>query len=178
MTQANTTKQPQLTLEVLQQFRVIYGSMRQYFREMEESCGLTGSQMWVLQEVQRSPEIGVSELAGRIGIHQSTCSQIVDKLVSRGCLTKTRHHADQRRVGLCLAGEGLKAIAALPGPAEGILPEALALIPLVALKTLNVNLSELISHLPGNYDAFAGTPLADMVQYESVDGTSPNQLQP
>ena len=71
-------KPPQLALEVLQQFRVIYGSMRQYFREMEESCGLTGSQMWVLQEVQRSPEIGVSELAARIGIHQSTCSQIVD----------------------------------------------------------------------------------------------------
>lgn len=160
-------KPPQLALEVLQQFRVIYGSMRQYFREMEESCGLTGSQMWVLQEVQRSPEIGVSELAARIGIHQSTCSQIVDKLVGRGCLTKKRHHADQRRVGLCLAGEGLKAIAALPGPAEGILPEALALIPFVALKTLNINLSELISHLPGKNDAFAGTPLADMVQLQS-----------
>ena len=93
--------------------------------------------------------------------------RIVDKLVNRGCLIKTRHHADQRRVGLCLAGEGLKAIAALPGPAEGILPEALALIPFVALKTLNINLSELISHLPGKNDAFAGTPLADMVQLQS-----------
>lgn len=80
---------------------------------------------------------------------------------------KKRHHADQRRVGLCLAVEGLKAIAALPGPAEGILPEALALIPLVALKTLNINLSELIGHLPGKNDAFAGTPLADMVQLQS-----------
>lgn len=178
MTQANQTKPPQLALEVLRQFRIIFGSMRQYFREMEESCGLTGSQMWILQEVQRSPGIGVSELAGRIGIHQSTCSQIVDKLVGRGCLTKTRHHADQRRVGLCLAGEGLKAIAALPGPAEGILPEALDLIPLVALKTLNINLTELIAHLPGKYDVFAGTPLADIVHFESLDGTSPNQLQP
>ena len=171
MTQAHAAKTPLLALEVLQQFRVIYGSMRQYFREMEESCGLTGSQMWVLQEVQRNPEIGVSELAGRIGIHQSTCSQIVDKLVSRGCLTKKRHCADQRRVGLYLAGEGLKAIAALPGPAEGILPEALSLIPLVALKTLNINLSELITHLPGKNDAFAGTPLADMVQLQSAIDT-------
>jgi len=52
-----------LTLEVLQQFRVIYGSMRQYFREVEERCGLPGSQMWLLQEVQKTPYVGVTELA-------------------------------------------------------------------------------------------------------------------
>lgn len=65
----NETATP-LALEVLQQFRVIYGTMRQYFRELEESCGLPGSQMWVLQEIERSPEIGVTELACRLGIHQ------------------------------------------------------------------------------------------------------------
>ncbi|MBL8413874.1 MAG: winged helix-turn-helix transcriptional regulator [Propionivibrio sp.] len=163
MTLPVTSKSPPLTLEVLRQFRVIYGSMRQYFRVMEESCGLSGAQMWVLQEVQRSPEIGITELAARMGIHQSTCSQIVDKLANLGCLTKKRHRTDQRRVGLCLAANGLKAIAALPGPAEGILPEALAAIPDVALKTLNINLSELIRQLPGKDETFASTPLSYMV---------------
>lgn len=156
--------QPQLALEVLQQFRVIYGTMRQYFRELEECCGLPGSQMWVLQEVQRTPEIGITELAGRLGIHQSTCSLLVEKLVAKNCLTKSRQSADQRRVGLCLAIEGKKAIAALPGPAEGVLPEALSAIPDVALKTLNINLAELIAHLAGKDEAFAATPLAEMVQ--------------
>lgn len=154
---------PQLALEVLQQFRVIYGTMRQYFRELEECCGLPGSQMWVLQEVERTPEIGITELAGRLGIHQSTCSQLVEKLVTKDCLIKKRQSMDQRRVGLCLAAEGRKAIAALPGPAEGVLPEALAAIPDVALKTLNINLAELIGHLPGKDEGFAATPLAEMV---------------
>lgn len=153
----------QLSLEVLQQFRVIYGTMRQYFREVEDRCGLPGSQMWVLQEVERTPEIGITELAARLGIHQSTCSQLVEKLVARNCLTKKRQCADQRRVGLCLAPEGQRAIAALPGSAEGVLPEALAAIPEVALKTLNINLAELIRHLPRKDDAFASTPLAEMV---------------
>jgi len=157
------TPEQQLTLEVLQQFRMIYGAMRRHFREIEERCGLTGSQMWVLQEVQRSPGLGVTELAGRLGIHQSTCSLIVEKLVASKYLTKDHPHEDRRRVGLCLAEAGLKAIAALPGPAEGILPEALAAIPDVALKTLNINLSELIRHLPRRDDSYAGTPLADMV---------------
>lgn len=154
---------PKLALEVLQQFRVIYGTMRQYFRELEECCGLPGSQMWVLQEVERTPEIGITELAGRLGVHQSTCSQLVEKLVVKNCLVKKRQSMDQRRVGLCLAAEGRKAIAALPGPAEGALPEALAAIPDVALKTLNINLAELIGHLPGKDEAFATMPLAEMV---------------
>ena len=154
---------PKLALEVLQQFRVIYGTMRQYFRELEECCGLPGSQMWVLQEVERTPEIGITELAVRLGIHQSTCSQLVEKLVVKNCLVKKRQSMDQRRVGLCLAAEGRKAIAALPGPAEGALPEALSAIPDVALKTLNINLAELIGHLPGKDEAFATMPLAEMV---------------
>lgn len=157
-----------LAMEVLQQFRLIYGSLRQHFRLVEERCGLPGSQMWVLQEVQRSPEIGIGELAVRIGVHQSTCSLLVDKLVAQGCLTKKRQRVDQRRVGLCLAPNGLTALAALPGPAEGILPEALSELPDVVLKTLHINLDELIRQLPGKDDAYAGTPLADLVG--SADG--------
>lgn len=152
-----------LALDVLQQFRVIYGSMRQYFREVEERCGLPGSQMWLLQEVQKTPYVGVTELARRLGVHQSTCSQLVDRLVAQDYLTKTRPHDDQRRIGLCLADKGLAAIAALPDPAEGVLPEALSAIPEVALRTLHINLSELIRHLPGNNVAFARVPLAEIV---------------
>lgn len=157
-----------LAMEVLQQFRLIYGSLRQYFRLVEERCGLPGSQMWVLQEVRHRPEIGISDLAVRIGVHQSTCSLLVDKLVAQGCLTKKRHSVDQRRVGLCLAPNGLTALAALPGPAEGILPQALAELPEVVLRTLHINLDALIQQLPGKDLSYAGTPLADQVG--SVDG--------
>jgi MarR family transcriptional regulator, organic hydroperoxide resistance regulator len=155
---------PQLALDVLQQFRLIYGSMRQYFRLLEERCGMPGSQMWVLQEVRVSPEIGINELAGRMGVHQSTCSLLVDKLVAQGFVSKSRQSADLRRVGLSLTESGRSALAALPGPAEGILPAALAELPAVALKTLHINLDELIRHLPGKDDSCAGTPLAEIME--------------
>ena len=163
---------PQATLiiDVLQQFRVIYGSMRRHFREVEERCGLSGSQMWVLQEVERTPGLGVSELAGRMGIHQSTCSLLVDKLVSRNCLERSRSHEDQRRVGLYLGAQGAAAIAALPGPAEGVLPEALGALPEVALKTLYINLSELVRRLPGSDTAYASVPLSDIVKQRDPHG--------
>lgn len=125
---------------------------------------MPGSQMWVLQEVQRSPDLGIGELAARMGIHQSTCSILVDKLVAIGCLEKRKQQRDQRRVGLGLTDAGRQALAALPGPAEGILPEALAALPEVVLKTLHINLEELLRHLPGREDKYASMPLADMLQ--------------
>ncbi|MBF1164659.1 MarR family winged helix-turn-helix transcriptional regulator [Dechloromonas agitata] len=155
---------PSLPLEVLQQFRVIYGTMRQYFRALEQCCGLPGSQMWILQEVERTPTIGVTELAQRLGIHQSTCSQLVDRLVGQGYLEKQKAASDRRRVGLILAASGRALIARLPGPAEGVLPAALASLPEVALKTLHINLAELIGHLQETDEQFARIPLAEMVR--------------
>ena len=97
-----TAAPAELTMEVLRQFRVIYGTMRHYFREVEERCALPGSHMWILQEVERSPGLGVTELAERLGIHQSTSSLLVDKLVTDGYLEKKRQKDDRRRVGLWL----------------------------------------------------------------------------
>lgn len=152
-----------LTIDVLRQFRVIFGLMRQYFRLVEERCGLPASQMWVLQEVCRTEGIGINDIATRMGIHQSTASLLVDKLVSGGMVSKFRQNDDQRRVRLRLEQAGQEALANLPGPAEGIVPAALSALPEVVLKTLNINLDALISELPSGEKNFAGTPLADMV---------------
>lgn len=148
---------------VLRQFRLIFGSVRQHFREVEEHCGISGSQIWLLTETKRSPGIGVSELASRLGIHQSTGSILVEKLVGRGLLIKQRSKEDQRRVGLFPSPEGENVLAKLPGPAEGILPEALNTLPEVVLKTLSINLDELIGKLHTCEDQYAATPLADIV---------------
>jgi len=152
----------QLTLQVLTQFRLIYGSVRQHFREVEQTCGVSGSQLWLMQEIGKTPEVGVSELANRLSIHQSTCSLLVEKLVSRGYVTKIRRKEDQRRVGLRLAPEAAKLLAKAPGPAEGVLPEALQALPKTALKALHGNLAEMIELLQPRDEHHAGRPLADL----------------
>ena len=48
-----------LPLQVLKKFRIIYGTVRQHFREIERTCGVTGSQLWVMQEVANTPGIGI-----------------------------------------------------------------------------------------------------------------------
>ncbi len=152
----------QLSLQVLKKFRIIFGSVRQHFREVEETCGVTGSQLWILQEVAKTPDIGVSELADCLSIHQSTCSQLVEKLVARGLIIKERSKEDQRRVGLCLTEEAARILKKAPGPAEGILPEALQALPESALLSLDQSLIEVIEQLSTKDDRLADRPLADL----------------
>lgn len=151
-----------LALEVLKQFRLIYGSVRQHFRRVEEACGVTGSQLWLMQEIDKTPGVGISELARRLSIHQTTCSQLVEKLVRRGHVRKTRSNRDQRRVGLNLSKRATKALKSAPGPAEGVLPEALAELPDSALETLSRQLLKVIAALHLRDERSAGRPLADL----------------
>ncbi|MDK9709433.1 MAG: MarR family winged helix-turn-helix transcriptional regulator [Desulforhopalus sp.] len=150
-----------LALQVLKKFRLIYGTVRQHFREVERTCGITGSQLWLMQEIANAAGIGVSELAGRLSIHQSTCSQLVEKLVSSGLITKERSKEDQRRVGLWLTEQGAKVIVMAPGPAEGVLPIALRKLPQETILTLDATLEIVIAQLQTRDDHLAGRPLSD-----------------
>ncbi|CAG1016283.1 putative HTH-type transcriptional regulator YusO [Anaerolineales bacterium] len=152
----------QLSLQALKKFRIIYGSVRQHFREVEQTCGVTGSQLWILQEVEKTPGMGISELADRLSIHQSTGSQLVEKLVVRGLINKVRSKEDQRRVGLRVTDEAARLLKNAPGPAEGVLPEALQALPESALLALDNALMEVIGQLHIRDDKLANRPLSDL----------------
>ena len=152
----------QLSLQVLKRFRIIYGSVRQHFREIEQTCGVSGSQLWILQEVAKDPGVGVSVLAERLSIHQSTGSLLVEKLVARGLIIKERSKEDQRRVGVWLTDEASRLLSNAPGPAEGILPEALRALPESELLALDSSLVAVIGQLRTRDDKLADKPLSDL----------------
>ena len=152
----------QLSLQVLKKFRIIYGSVRQHFRDVEQTCGVSGSQLWIMQEIENTSGIGVSELAERLSIHQSTCSQLVEKLVARKLLIKERSKEDQRRVGLRLTDTAAKLIKNAPGPAEGVLPEALSALSADAMQSLDLALEKVIKQLQYRDDTLGKKPLSEL----------------
>jgi MarR family transcriptional regulator, organic hydroperoxide resistance regulator len=152
----------QLALQLLKKFRVVYGSVRQHFREVEQTCGVTGSQLWVMQEIANTPGIGVSELAARLSVHQSTCSQLVEKLVTSNLISKKRSKEDQRRVGLWLSEEAVELLEKAPGPAEGVLPKALRELPIETIQTLSSAMEKVIEQLQMRDEKLADKPLSDL----------------
>jgi DNA-binding MarR family transcriptional regulator len=152
----------QLSLQVLKKFRIIYGSVRQQFRDIERTCGVTGSQLWIMHEISTTSGIGVSLLAERLSIHQSTCSQLVEKLVTRKLIIKERSKEDQRRVGLNLTDTAAKLIKNAPGPAEGVLPEALSALSAETMQSLDLALEKVIKQLQYRDDNLAKRPLSDL----------------
>lgn len=151
-----------LSLAVLKSFRIIYGSVRQHFKEVRRSCGVSGSQVWILHELARGEALGVSELAAKLSIHQSTCSLHIEKLVRAGLVKKTRLSEDHRRVTLSVTPLGRRIIARAPGPAEGVLPEAIAELSPAALRGLHKGSQQIIAALDIMDEAAAERPLADL----------------
>ena len=92
-------REAELSMQVLKKFRTIFGAVREHFHVVEQQTQISGSQLWMLKEIVETPGIGVSELAQRLSIHQSTCSQLVEKLVGLDMVAKARSQLDQRRVG-------------------------------------------------------------------------------
>ena len=150
------THHERLTLEVLRQFRLVYGAVHRHFRAIERRCGLSGAQAWMLRELARAPSLGVTDLATRMSVHQSTASQLIEKL------ERAAHKEDRRRVRLRLSRRGLALTARLPQPAEGVLPRALGMLPDAALRALRVNLARLISQLQTRRAQDAQSPLGEL----------------
>jgi MarR family transcriptional regulator, organic hydroperoxide resistance regulator len=138
---------PASPLSVLQRFRILIRTAQRHSHWIEKQSGVTGAQLWAMQELQDSPGLRVGELAKRMALHQSTASNMIDKLESAGLLGKQRQVSDNRVVRLHLTEAGGKLLAGAPSPARGILPEALRLMDEAALGRLQVDLDELLTHV-------------------------------
>ncbi|MGP1716211.1 MAG: MarR family winged helix-turn-helix transcriptional regulator [Methylophilus sp.] len=154
--------QNSLAKEALKQFRIIFGAVRQHFREIESTCGISGSQLWLLHEIATHPELGVSRLAENLSIHQSTCSLLVEKLVKKQLVKKQRLTEDQRKVGLLVTPAGHALLAKAPQPVDGILPQVLATMEVDALKNLKASLEMVVSKLDTKAASMSGHPMADL----------------
>lgn len=113
-------------LETLGKFRIIIRAAQRHSAAIQKQCGVSGAQLWMLQEIAETPGLRVGELAARMAIHQTTTSNLLDALEKRGYLKKSRDEADQRVVNLFLTPSGSKVLRKAPQPARGLLPEALA----------------------------------------------------
>jgi DNA-binding MarR family transcriptional regulator len=138
---------PLTALEVLQRLRVVMRAAQRHSQWIERQSGVSGAQLWSLQELADAPGLKVGELAARLAIHQSTASNMLDRMESRGLVRRERKERDQRVVRLYLTPQGQEVLDKAPLPARGVLPEALRHLAPAEVSQLNAALDVLISRM-------------------------------
>lgn len=153
-----------LATETLKQFRIIISAVRQHFRALEEACGVSGAQIWILSAIAETPGITVSQLGKTLSVHVSTVSNMLDKLAKAGLVERLRREDDRRVVNLHLTAEGLAVLARAPQPLTGLVPHALENLPEPALVRLNEDLALLIQQMQYVDHGNADKPLSVLVR--------------
>lgn len=146
---------------VLRQFRLVFNSVKTHFQQVERKAGIGGAQLWALSLVHGQPGIGVTELARRMDIHQTTASNLVRQLVDAGLLVAERKGPDRRAVQLRPLATATRLLRKAPGPFAGVLPDALSQLDPATLQRLETDLDALLAVLRPD-ERGAGIPLAQM----------------
>ncbi len=152
--------QYRLMLEVLTQFRVVVANLKRHYSEIEQVTGVSGTQMWALIAISQQPGITVGTLARELAIHQSTASNLLDRLTELGHISRAREGVDQRVVSIYLTPQGKQAVRLAPKPAMGLLQHALLSLPEKRVAGLHEHLDELIRATGLKRMTGEGTPLS------------------
>lgn len=158
----NDEQHAELVAASLKNFRVIFSSVKKHFTQIESLYGVSSSQLWVIWEIHKAPGIKVSELASKLAIHQSTTSNLIEKLVKKSWVVKERAEVDQRVVRLFLTASGLDIIKQAPSSPRGVLIDALEKLSSPELSELHQSLEILISKIKFKDETDALKSLMDL----------------
>lgn len=156
---ADTDSAQMLALETLRLFRIIFKSAGRHFHDIEKAVGIGGASLWALAEISENDGITVSGLAKAMSVHQSTASNLMEKLESSGLVVRSRNQQDRRVVQLALTDQARALLAKAPPPYRGILPDALMQLDPDKLTELHHHLANLIGSMQRTHGNGAFEPL-------------------
>jgi DNA-binding MarR family transcriptional regulator len=136
-----------LQLSALQGFRVIFGSARRYDAHVRRISGIPGSLLWALSEIGRGTDMSVGDLSSCMALHQTTASNLVNALVQRGLIQRTRNPEDRRIVRLAVSPQGRKLLQQAPQPHAGLLVDGLERLDRRKLMKLRDGLDALLAEM-------------------------------
>jgi DNA-binding MarR family transcriptional regulator len=83
-------------------------------KRLERTAGFTVPQLLVLQSVGELGTPSVSQVAREVHLAQGTVTAIIDRLVGKGLVERTRSAEDRRRVCVSLTERGERSLAEAP----------------------------------------------------------------
>ncbi|GLK44520.1 MULTISPECIES: MarR family winged helix-turn-helix transcriptional regulator [Novosphingobium] len=107
-----------LTPAALSALRKILDAADLENRRMAAATGLTPSQALVLRQIGSGQIVTPSAVAAALRFGQATITNIVDKLVAAGLVTRSRSENDKRQILVQATEDGLQRLNSLPFPLQ------------------------------------------------------------
>src|SRR5438128_3010836 len=114
---------------VVDSIRRIVRALRGSSREAERRVGISGAQLFVLQQLASGPAGSLAEVAQRTLTHPSSVSVVVSRLAAAGLLVRAPSQLDRRRTELRLTARGRRLLRSAPALAQEGLIEAVVRLP-------------------------------------------------
>lgn len=131
--------------ETLDAFRRLVRALRESSREAEKRAGISGAQLFVLQQLRHGETLSMTDLARRTLTHPSSVSVVVARLTEAGLVTRARSEADARRVDLKLTRKGRTMVDKAPRMFQERLIAGVASLPPRQRRGLSGGLRALVS---------------------------------
>jgi DNA-binding MarR family transcriptional regulator len=144
---ANVTPDPAVVADlttVMDSLRALVRALRISTRAVEKEIGISGAQLFVLQQLMDSPARSVNELADRTSTHQSSVSTVVSRLVERGLARREASAEDARRMEISITERGRQVVGGAPRTAQIRMQEVLHRMSPEQLHELAVGLERLV----------------------------------
>ena len=125
----------------LDAMRQILQEVRVANRAVEQQLGLSGAQLFVLEELAREPVSSLNDLAARTATRHSSVSTVVARLVEAGLVARQTAPEDARRVQLTVTARARRLLRDAPPSAQARLLTAARDLPAAQLACLAESLS-------------------------------------
>jgi len=129
---------------VMDSLRAVVRALRISTRAIEKEIGISGAQLFVLQQLAEAPARSVNELAERTSTHQSSVSTVVSRLVERGLARRAPSAEDGRRMEISISDQGRKLQQAAPRTVQMTMQEVLRRMDPAQVRALPEGLEALV----------------------------------
>jgi DNA-binding MarR family transcriptional regulator len=138
--------QSSLAVEVLGKFRRVNRAAR--LPRINQHLIVAAAPLSALRHIKGHPGIKVTDLAKTMALHQSTVSNLIDKLLAKRLVRRQRDSADARIAHLSVTIAGERVLTNARFCERSVLLETLERLPSEALSQLNHALENLLRRIP------------------------------
>lgn len=100
--------------ELLISLRKVIRAIDLHSKHLSKTSGLTSPQLLIMLEIDKVSGVNSSQVAKSVNLSAATVTNILDRLESKGLVSRVRNTEDKRKVGLFLTENGKVLLAKAP----------------------------------------------------------------